>query len=449
MNPLAYILAAIVGWILGVLANRFVYDWAWFAEYSLSPIGRKPAIYEKRWSHFVPVLAWFTLGNLKGKTLYPRELELASEEEKNLIPMLGRFSGFRPLLVELTCITGVPLLLAWYFSGGLTGGIQGLQLIENHQQVTWIQLILHVFNLWLMLIAAAIDWEEKTIPDQVTVTGMVIGILALTVFPAVRLPELEFSGIGISGISQVQLLSPDAYPEWGHHLASLLTGLLAWTFWAALVVPKTVDWRYGMVRGIRIMFVSILRPARKTNGLANARRSRPKAAWVTGVVWLFGLGLTTWAWSCQGVTWESHFSQLASLALAGLGTWLIRILASMTVGDEALGFGDVTLMFMIGAVFGWQFALLTFVLGPLLALGYAVVNLIVTGQQKLAFGPWLCAAAAICLIGWSEVWNNFAANGIFKIGAVTILAIVAFCLALLPPLLWVLLRLKQLAGLAD
>ena len=45
--------------------------------------------------------------------------------------------------------------------------------------------------------------------------------------------------------------------------------------------------------------------------------------------------------------------------------WAVRIIASQALGVEAMGFGDVTLMCMIGAFVGWQPALLIFCLGSL------------------------------------------------------------------------------------
>ncbi len=41
--------------------------------------------------------------------------------------------------------------------------------------------------------------------------------------------------------------------------------------------------------------------------------------------------------------------------IAGGGlTWILRLVSSVLLGQEALGFGDVTLMAMIGSFVGWQ-----------------------------------------------------------------------------------------------
>ncbi len=46
--------------------------------------------------------------------------------------------------------------------------------------------------------------------------------------------------------------------------------------------------------------------------------------------------------------------------------WSFRIVASVVMGREALGFGDVTLMAMVGAFTGWQAVWISFFLAPLL-----------------------------------------------------------------------------------
>lgn len=443
---LIYLLATVTGSLFGVLANRFIYDWAWFAEYSLSPWSRRPTLYTVRPIHRIPLIGCFAIGNLRGKTLYPTELEKASDEEKSLIPVLGRFAMLRPAMVELACLVGVPLLTWWYLDGGWTG-LASTEQWPGGQTTLWIQLTLHTALLWLMLIAALIDWDERTIPDQVTVSGLIAGILVLTIWPDARLPELQYSGLSLESVTPLHLMSPDRPADWYFAGWTLAVPLACWLFWALLVVPKTIDWRYGPRRGLRILCASIWRPGRKHPAAETRRRPVPTTTWITFLVAVAGTILSIWAWSQGGTIWESHLTMVWSMALAGLGTWLVRVLASMTVGDEALGFGDVTLMFMMGAAFGWQFALLTFVMGPLLSLGYAVGNLLITGEQKLAFGPWLCAGATLCLIFWHRVWE-VASDGLFGIGAVTLLAIITVCLGLLPPLLWVLMKLKQMAGYA-
>ncbi len=55
---------------------------------------------------------------------------------------------------------------------------------------------------------------------------------------------------------------------------------------------------------------------------------------------------------------------LAMLAFGGV-IWAVRVLGRWTLRMEAMGFGDVTLMAMIGTYMGWQASLVVFFLAPL------------------------------------------------------------------------------------
>ena len=80
--------------------------------------------------------------------------------------------------------------------------------------------------------------------------------------------------------------------------------------------------------------------------------------------------------------------------------WSIRIVARYAMGREAMGFGDVTLMAMIGAFLGWQASLLTFAIAPFAALLIVAVCFILRKTTNLLSVP-ICVLAAwyCCLAG--------------------------------------------------
>src|SRR5206468_1860544 len=60
-------------------------------------------------------------------------------------------------------------------------------------------------------------------------------------------------------------------------------------------------------------------------------------------------------------------SVIGFLVGAGL-VWIIRVLGTAALGKEAMGFGDVTLMAMVGSFLGWQAIVLVFFLAPFFGL---------------------------------------------------------------------------------
>jgi len=110
---------------------------------------------------------------------------------------------------------------------------------------------------------------------------------------------------------------------------------------------------------------------------------------------------------------------------AGL-TAVVRTSASMALRREAMGFGDVTLMAMIGSFLGWQAAVLSFFLSPFFGLAHALFKLTTYLQKRLSggqlssadreipFGPYLSMAAISLLLAWNWLWPNWA-RGLFEL----------------------------------
>ncbi len=177
----------------------------------------------------------------------------------------------------------------------------------------------HALLLALLVAATFIDYDLTIIPDEITVTGMVVALVLGTVFPAIR-------------------------PEPG----------LALTYGAGFWVG---------VKGL-----------------------------------LVGGGLTA----------------------------LVRMLGSLALKREAMGFGDVTLMAMIGAFIGWQGAVLTFFLAPFFGLAHALWKLVLylgkrfsgrplsSADREIPFGPYLSMAAAALVFAWPWLWGPRGARGIIS-----------------------------------
>ena len=92
------------------------------------------------------------------------------------------------------------------------------------------------------------------------------------------------------------------------------------------------------------------------------------------------------------------------MAAGGAIVWGVRIIGTAILKQEAMGFGDVTLMAMIGAFLGWQACPLVFFLAPLAGVVLAVVRYLASRQREIPYGPFLCLAAVAIVVGWRTVW---------------------------------------------
>lgn len=119
--------------------------------------------------------------------------------------------------------------------------------------------------------------------------------------------------------------------------------------------------------------------------------------------------------------------------VAASGTWLLRGLSGWMLGTEALGFGDVTLMAMIGAAIGWQPSLWVLLLAPLVGLVWAMLAWLGSGRIALPYGPCLAVATFLVLCGWRWLW--LPSRLIFG-HLPSLLGLIAAAVGLLIALLW-------------
>jgi leader peptidase (prepilin peptidase)/N-methyltransferase len=103
--------------------------------------------------------------------------------------------------------------------------------------------------------------------------------------------------------------------------------------------------------------------------------------------------------------WHGLAWSLTGAATGAALTWTVRALSSWVLGQEALGFGDVTLMAMIGSFLGWQPVLAVLVLAPFCGLLVAMFVRIFAGRIIIPYGPFLAAATLIVLFGWRWLWT--------------------------------------------
>jgi leader peptidase (prepilin peptidase)/N-methyltransferase len=115
--------------------------------------------------------------------------------------------------------------------------------------------------------------------------------------------------------------------------------------------------------------------------------------------------------------WQGLQVGVVGLIAGGGLVWVVRFLGSRAFGREAMGFGDVTLLAMIGSFLGWQAAVLTFFLAPFFGLAHALMKVGLWlrkwllgrprsgADREMPFGPYLSMAALALLLSWRWMWE--------------------------------------------
>jgi prepilin signal peptidase PulO-like enzyme (type II secretory pathway) len=411
------------GVILGSLINWAIYAWAMFLKRPISP-WMEPAEGESPRTAFdrIPIIGWF--GRRRDSKVY------------------GNGFWVRPMLIEIACAALVPWLYFWLAEGGLTGGVtQDLSLTENIANGTWSTLTSVWFwglgiLLTLICIGTFIDFDEKTIPDEVTVTGTIAALLLAAFAPMFRLPEVA-SPMGGKTVLLIDYASPNDNPGWHLGVWAMVTAMAIFAIWIWALLPKLPVWYVGLRKSTRFMFAHAFQPKRKTKcELRIKTRSTPGATIFLCGLLVVGIAAIAAAWTFFDPAKEnlnSLYSAFLGMAFGGGLVWAIRIVGTLAMGQEAMGFGDVTLHAMIGAFLGWQAALLIFVMAPFAALLVVFLQFVFTRQNVIAFGPYLSVGTVILLYFWNSIWPG-AANGVFRLGPFLLVILVA-CLVLLAVML--------------
>jgi leader peptidase (prepilin peptidase) / N-methyltransferase len=210
--------------------------------------------------------------------------------------------------------------------------------------------------------------------------------------------------------------TPNVRPieEWyywriGHHvvLIALMLAVTATDLRAYLIPDRTI-W-YGLAWALALAFLS-----------GDLQIEQVWVDWNDEIPQLRGPYLP--GWLSEYPHWHGLAWSLAGAACGALGTLVIRAVASTALGQEAMGFGDVTLMAMIGAFLGWQPTVIVLLLAPLCGLaigalmivGHAVRGAMAalipalrrsgTAKTYLPYGPFLCLAAYVVMLTWRWIW---------------------------------------------
>ena len=135
---------------------------------------------------------------------------------------------------------------------------------------------------------------------------------------------------------------------------------------------------------------------------------------------------------------------LAGLIVGGGIVWTVRLVGYWVLRQEAMGFGDVVLMAMVGSVIGWQPVVIVFFVAPLLAVASALFSWLARRDREIPYGPWLSLGTVLLLLSWRHSWP--VAKRVFDMGPLLI-CVGLFLLAALILSLQLVQLIKRLMGI--
>ncbi len=409
----------VTGTCLGALANLAIYRLAWCPR-SIGPwTQRSPHAPARHWTDRIPIFGWLGMR---------READIH-----------GAGFWIRPMFLELLCGVGLAALYSFEVEGaGLLPEVFARPAPDEMLTTLHVLFFAHVMLIWALLAASMIDLDEKTIPDAITLPGTVAGLMLAAIFPWSLLPDLvpelllRRGGIALGmrpdwwqlAMDQpwpfLHVASPNAWPAYlggRPQVWSLAVGLTCWWMACVAVMPRSWYPRHGLRRAMALCLARLVRS--------------PVTRWIAALGVLGSVGIAA-VWYGGGIRWTGLLTALAGMAVGGGLVWVIRIIASACMKREAMGFGDVTLMAMIGTFLGWQTCLVIFFLAPLGALVVGISGWVLRRDDEIPYGPYLSLAALLTIVYWPSVWGRMCIY--FEIPWLVPAAIIG-CITLMPLIL--------------
>jgi leader peptidase (prepilin peptidase) / N-methyltransferase len=165
--------------------------------------------------------------------------------------------------------------------------------------------------------------------------------------------------------------------------------------------------------------------------------------WLAPVWFDATYGLHVPAWIAAHPWLHSVSVSFAGAVVGGGMIWLVRIVGRWILRQEAMGFGDVVLMAMVGSFVGWQATVIVFFFAPMCALAVIAVQWLFRRVYVIPYGPYLSLATLIVILAWQPLWKRL--EHIFGFGPWLGLYLVAMSVLLVISL-WIVQGMKWLLG---
>ncbi|CAN0482809.1 unnamed protein product, partial [Hapterophycus canaliculatus] len=151
----------------------------------------------------------------------------------------------RPILIEIGLATSFVWMHSAWRTGHLLPAAAGPPTIAACEGWMTLVFAVHAVLLTLMVAATFIDFDERTIPDVITIPGTIFALLVASVTPYVYLP-----GALPAGIAPVTFEHPLALSAWWMGGGGLAVGLAIWTAWCFALADRRVILRHGLGKAV-------------------------------------------------------------------------------------------------------------------------------------------------------------------------------------------------------
>jgi leader peptidase (prepilin peptidase)/N-methyltransferase len=351
-----------------------------------------------KWYDNLPVIGWIKLG---GKCRYCSE------------PISARY----PIVEAI-----VGLLFVFYYVMFFVAQQGPCSPIERGEfeapyvltfRKDWAIYFLYMFAVSALLAASLIDAEQFFIPQSIPVTMAVIGVLFHALMQNPRLP----GSIAVQSPASAALAT-------GAGLGLLVSLGMKWRGWMPISFehgwPLMEHEREEMKKEIE----QLEREGKDAPELPplwsrkqiNAEMRKEMAFLLPPM--LLGMLAVGWVvlatrgsaplprfWA--GVMAQDWLRGLLGALLGGMVgafvVWLTRILGSLAFGREAMGMGDVDLMFGVGTIVGAGASTVAFFVAPFFGLALAIYLFVVGKRRELPYGPYLSLATAFVMLYYCPI----------------------------------------------
>jgi leader peptidase (prepilin peptidase)/N-methyltransferase len=159
---------------------------------------------------------------------------------------------------------------------------------------------------------------------------------------------------------------------------------------------------------------------------------RSVVAFFTGVWKPIGTASAVPVWIADHPNLHALAVSVAGWLVGGGVIWGIRLVGYAALRREAMGFGDVVLMAMVGSFLGWQPTVVAIFVSACLSAALSIALLPLTRlfrwDRPIPFGPYLAVGTLLTLIGWKWIWPRV--EMYFSLGVLLPVVVILFAIGL-------------------